>query len=74
MKKVGRTIYFDEDAAELLLRLAGGPRKQGSYLSELIRRAARDQTVEARIRVLEEELARLKADFIPPAPNEERHG
>ncbi len=65
MKKVGRKIYFDEDAAELLLRLAGGPRKQGEYLSELIRRAAEGQTVEARIRVLETELTRLKADVTP---------
>ena len=62
MEKVPRTIYFDKDAAELLLQLAGGPRKAGEYLSELIRQAARQQTVEARIRALEQELARLKAD------------
>jgi hypothetical protein len=54
---------FDEDAAVLLLRVAGDPRKQGLYLSELIRRAAREQTVAARIRAQARELARLKADI-----------
>jgi hypothetical protein len=61
MKKVERRIVLDEDAAVLLLQLAGGPRKQGAYLSALIRRAAGEQTVEARIRALEQDLARLKA-------------
>jgi hypothetical protein len=54
---------FDEDAAVLLLQVAGDPRKQGLYLSELIRRAAREQTVAARIRAQARELARLKADI-----------
>jgi hypothetical protein len=54
---------FDEDAAVLLLRVAGDPRKQGLYLSELIRRVAREQTVAARIRAQARELARLKADI-----------
>jgi hypothetical protein len=54
---------FDDDAAVLLLRVAGDPRKQGLYLSELIRRAAREQTVAARIRAQARELARLKADI-----------
>jgi hypothetical protein len=75
MKKVERRIVFDEDAAALLLQLAGGPRKQGAYLSTLIRRAAREQTVEARIHTLEQELARLKADLAAsPTYKEHVHG
>ena len=72
MKKVGRTIYFDEDAASLLLQLAGGPRKQGVYLSELIRRAAREQAVDARLRALAAELARLTGVLAPRPPTEDR--
>jgi hypothetical protein len=65
MKRVTRTFKLDEDSAALLLQLAGSPRKQGTYLSELIHRAAQEQTVEARIRALEAELARLKAEVTP---------
>ena len=71
MKKVGRTIYFDEDAAALLLQLAGGPRKQGTYLSDLIRQAARAQVVDARLAALEAELAHLKTLLADRAPGEE---
>ena len=75
MKKVERRIVFDEDAATLLLQLAGGPRKQGIYLSELIRRAAREQMVDARLRALEQELARLKAGLGVSSTDEEHlHG
>ena len=61
MPKIPRTIFFDEDAAALLLQLAGGPRKAGTYLSALLRREAQNQTVESRIRALEAELGQLKA-------------
>jgi hypothetical protein len=37
MKKVERALMLDEDGAALLIQLAGGPRKQGTYLSRLIR-------------------------------------
>ncbi len=33
-------IALEDDAAEMLLRLAGSPRKQGDFLSNLIRTAA----------------------------------
>ena len=33
-------VHLDEDAAELLKQLAPSPRKQGEYLSGLIREAA----------------------------------
>ena len=33
-------LTLDADAAELLLQLAGGPRKQGEFVSKLIRAAA----------------------------------
>ncbi len=69
--KVERTVKLDPDAAELLITLAGSPRKQGEYLSELIRRAAREQTVEARVRALEAELTALKADMAAPPPKAE---
>ena len=36
-------MMLDDDAAELLPRLAGSPRKQGEYLSRLIRTAAQAQ-------------------------------
>jgi hypothetical protein len=63
--KVERTVQLDPDAAELLIQLAGSPRKQGEYLSALIREKAREQNIlAARITALEEELARLKADVV----------
>jgi len=34
-------LALDSDAAELLLRLAGSPRKQGEYISNLVRMAAK---------------------------------
>ncbi len=72
MKKIERSFMLDEDASDLLLGLAGGVRKQGEYLSELIRRAAKEQTVDVRIRALEAELARLKADVARPPDEEPR--
>lgn len=33
-------VMIDDDAAALLIRLAGGERKQGAYLSQLIRATA----------------------------------
>ncbi|HMA36377.1 MAG TPA: hypothetical protein VKY74_18115 [Chloroflexia bacterium] len=34
------TVILDDDAADLLLELAGSSRKQGKYLSTLVRAAA----------------------------------
>jgi len=42
-KKVRLTL--DPDAAELLLRLAGSTRKQGEYISNLIRLAAKQSNL-----------------------------
>ena len=40
---------LDNDAAELLLKLAGGPRKQGDYVSRLIRAVAATQQEAAQL-------------------------
>lgn len=32
-------LALDEDAADMLLELAGGPRKQGDFVSQLVRAA-----------------------------------
>jgi hypothetical protein len=37
------TITLEDDAAELLPHLAASPRKQGEFLSRLVRNAARQQ-------------------------------
>ena len=73
MERVTRTFKLDADSADLLLQLAGSPRKQGEYLSAVIRRLAEGQTVEARIRALQAELDRLKAEVVP-RPDGEQHG
>lgn len=53
------------DAAALLLKLAGSPRKQGDYLSQVIRAIAEgripDPTVATAIETLEQRLAELKS-------------
>lgn len=60
--KVERTVKLDPDAAELLIQLAGSPRKQGEYLSALIREKAQEQqTMGTRLAAVEQELAHLKA-------------
>ncbi len=46
-------LTLDVDAADLLLRLAGSPRKQGEYVSSLIRMAAK-QTNLAELEEIEE--------------------
>jgi hypothetical protein len=38
------TITLEDDAAELLPRLAASPRKQGEFLSRLVRSAAEQQS------------------------------
>ena len=38
------TITLEDDAAELLPRLAASPRKQGEFLSRLVRNAAEQQS------------------------------
>jgi hypothetical protein len=63
MKKVERTVFLDEDAAELLIQLAGGPRKQGEYLSDLLRREARKDPLAVQVETLSREAARLRADL-----------
>jgi len=47
-KKMQRKYVIEEEAAAALVRLAGSPRKQGEYLSRLIRKAAsgEDDTIE----------------------------
>src|SRR4051794_41059756 len=37
------SVQMDADAADLLVKLAGSPRRQGEYLSELVRAAASGQ-------------------------------
>jgi hypothetical protein len=60
MKKVERALMLDEDAAALLIQLAGGPRKQGEYLSRLIRAQAQPGALYQELSRLEAELARLR--------------
>src|SRR5689334_5959579 len=74
MEKVERTVKLDPDAAELLVQLAGSPRKQGAFLSDLIRAAAASKSasgavsesksdsdlLQQRVQTLEEEVARLR--------------
>jgi hypothetical protein len=62
MKKVVRKIHMDEDAAALLVRLAGSPRKQGEYLSKLLRAQAQPDSLLAELARMESELARLRSE------------
>ena len=62
--KVERTVKLDPDAAELLIQLAGSSRKQGEYLSTLIREKAREQPLLLRVAALEQELLRLKLEVL----------
>ena len=63
-EKVDRLLKLDADAAALLVQLAGGQRKQGAFVSQLIRLAAAQQQsgdpLLARITLLEAELAAVK--------------
>jgi len=73
MEKVERTVTLDADAAELLVELAGSSRKQGAYLSDLIRAAAAARTatiqtedadlatLRTQVQALANEVARLRA-------------
>lgn len=60
MKKV--TIALDDEAAALLIQLAGGPRKQGVYISRLVRAQARPDSLLTELTRMETELARLRAE------------
>ncbi len=74
------TVVMDDDAAELLVQLAGSSRKQGQFLSELVRaaEAAKVVTVHVTGSELESlrqtlqglalEVMRLKARSDPPMP------
>jgi hypothetical protein len=64
MKKVERSFMIDEDAATLLVQLAGGPRKQGEFLSDLIREKSRQDPLLTRIADLERELAQLRVEVL----------
>jgi hypothetical protein len=63
MSKVERTFMIDADAAALLVQLAGGPRKQGEFLSEMIRREARKDPLAVQVEALRRELARVEAEL-----------
>lgn len=74
MKKVDRTLKLDEDAAVLLIQLAGSERKQGEFVSALIREKARQDPLLTRLAQMEEELARLRREILrraEPAPTGE---
>src|SRR5215212_1569022 len=62
--KVERTVKLDPDAAELLIQLAGSSRKQGEFLSTLIREKARERAVTDRLRMLEEQLGELRTTLM----------
>lgn len=68
MKKVERSFMIDEDAAELLVQLAGGPRKQGDYLSKMIRAQAQPDALLPELARLEMELARLRDEVLRRRP------
>ena len=42
--RIAVKLVLDADVAEMLPRLAGSPRKQGEYVSRLIRQAAAQET------------------------------
>ena len=63
MEKVERSFMIDRDAADLLVQLAGGPRKQGEYLSEMIRREARKDPLAAQLDALAWETERLRGEL-----------
>ena len=56
-------LYIDADAIELLGRLAPPPNKRGQYVSDLIRRAAREAGEMPAEPDLEQEVARLAAQL-----------
>lgn len=67
-------LMLDEDAADLLIQLAGGERRRGTFVSRLIRQAARQDPLLARLAQMEEELARLRREILrreEPAPDRE---
>ena len=57
------TIMLDDDAADLLLVLAGSPRKQGELVSELIRTAARKATPDVKFEAIQEQVERLAGEL-----------
>ena len=74
MKKVECTLMLDEDAAAILLKLAGGPRLRGKYLSDLLRREERKDPLAAQVDALRRELARVEAELARRAEGGERAG
>ncbi len=58
MKKV--TIALKEEDAALLIQLAGSSRKQGEYVSRLLRAQARPDSLLTELTRMETELARLR--------------
>lgn len=64
-------LMLDADAATLLLQLAGGPRKQGDYVSKLIRAAAAGQMPPVdlldRLAALERELSQIRNELVHPS-------
>ncbi len=62
-------IALEDDAADLLLTLAGSPRKQGEYLSSLIRAAYAQPTAPADVTTATDpRRARLAALIAEAAP------
>ncbi len=64
-------LLLTTEAANILPQLAGSPRKQGEYVSQLILEAAKEAEAE-RIAELEAELARLKGQGDHEQGKEER--
>jgi len=70
MKKVVRKLHMDEDAAAILVRRAGSPRKQGEYLSKLLRAQDQPGALLAELTRLESELARLRRQLPGGEPSD----
>jgi len=65
MDKVLKTVKMDPDAAELLVQLAGGIRRQGDYLSGLVRAAADGKIIPRSltpIEILQDQIKALTAE------------
>ncbi len=65
MKPLDRTrieLYLEPEIAEILTTLAGGPRKRSQYVAALVRDAAQQRTLTARVEALAIEVERLRAE------------
>jgi hypothetical protein len=67
-------LALDEDAADMLLELAGGPRKQGDFVSQLVRAAWEQRRpdnqpsgVQRELAEIRERLARLEMSLASPS-------